>query len=467
MTVCKKNMKLEDCELAILRLATDKAEKKLGARALNIPDVQRIISIVEEFLKSRKLLCYGGTAINNILPVEDQFYDRGIEMPDYDFYSPNALKDAKDLSDIYKKEGYDEIEAKTSSIHPGTYKVYVNYIPVADISQMDKKLFDRLYKEALIVNDIHYAPPNFLRMAMYLELSRPAGDVSRWEKVLKRLILLNKHYPLTTDKCNMEIQRSIDNKQKTDQKKLYYTVRDSFINQGLIFFGGYANLLYSQYMPKHLKKKFKVREIPDFDVLSKNPKDSATIVKERLEAKGFNKVKIQKQKGVGEVIAPHYEIIVDGETVAFIYEPLACHSYNKIKIKGKTVKVATIDTMLSFYLAFIYADRDYYDADRILCMADLLFTVQQKNRLEQKGLLERFSIICYGKQETLDDARAHKAEKFREFKNIKDKENNPEYLKYFFKYNPNNEKKSRKKTKKNKKNKYKKGGKTIKFTRKI
>ena len=32
-------------------------------------------------------------------------------------------------------------------------------------------------------------PPNYLRMAMYLELSRPDGDVSRWEKVLKRLTL--------------------------------------------------------------------------------------------------------------------------------------------------------------------------------------------------------------------------------------------------------------------------------------
>ena len=38
-------------------------------------------------------------------------------------------------------------------------------------------------------------------MLMYLELSRPAGDVSRWEKVLKRLTLLNKHYPLRGKAC--------------------------------------------------------------------------------------------------------------------------------------------------------------------------------------------------------------------------------------------------------------------------
>ena len=38
-------------------------------------------------------------------------------------------------------------------------------------------------------------------MSAYLELSRPFGDVSRWEKVLKRLTLLNKHYPLNSEDC--------------------------------------------------------------------------------------------------------------------------------------------------------------------------------------------------------------------------------------------------------------------------
>jgi len=50
-------------------------------------------------------------------------------------------------------------------------------------------------KEAIKINGILYSPPNFLRMNMYLELSRPEGDVSRWEKIFKRLTLLNKHYP--------------------------------------------------------------------------------------------------------------------------------------------------------------------------------------------------------------------------------------------------------------------------------
>ena len=182
---------LEEKELDILRKAVDIAEKRAAKKTILSPEIKDIIVIVEDFLKERDLICYGGTAINNILPSSDQFYNRDIEIPDYDFYSPQALKDAKDLADIYFKKGYNEVEAK-AGLHPGTFKVFVNYIPVADITHLESSLFNAVLSNALKINNIYYAPPNFLRMSMYLELSRPEGMVSRWEKVLKRLILLNK-----------------------------------------------------------------------------------------------------------------------------------------------------------------------------------------------------------------------------------------------------------------------------------
>jgi hypothetical protein len=52
-------------------------------------------------------------------------------------------------------------------------------------------------------------------------------------------------------------------------------------------------------------------------------------------------------------------------------------------------------------------------------MAKFLFEVQQKNRLEQKGLLKRFSITCYGTQETVEEIRAKKTEKFKILKVFK------------------------------------------------
>ena len=437
-------MNFQEKELEILRRSVDKAETLQQKQQTNSPEIKQIIQIVEQFLRKKKLVCYGGTAINNILPIYDQFYDKSIEIPDYDFYSNNALDDAKELADIYSKAGFIEVVAQ-AGMHHGTYKVFVNFIPVADISQLDKEIYKKIKDKAISVDGILYAPPNFLRMAMYLELSRPKGDVSRWEKVLKRLIILNKHYPLKSHNCSEEpIQRNVDNP-SDKSKNLYKIVLDAIASMGLIFFGGYANVLYSKYMPRY--QRLKLHEIPDFDVLSEDPKHSATLLRERLLENGFSNISILKHNGIGEIIAPHYEIRVNNETIVFIYEPLACHSYNNINLFGYKLRVATIDTMLSFYLAFIYSNRPYYDDNRILCMAHKLFLVQQKNRLKQKGLLKRFSLNCYGTQETKASMRTTKSDMY---KKLKDKRNSREYEEWFLKYNPSSNKKHPSKTSKSK-----------------
>lgn len=418
-------------ELDILREAVERVEKEQAMEATGAPHVKKIIAVVEAFLKKKHLICYGGTAINNILPESDQFYDKTIDIPDYDFFSPNAMKDAVELADIYAEKGYESVQAKAGQ-HFGTFKVFVMNIPVADITQIDPELFKRLKKEAIVVDKIYYSPVNLLRMNMYLELSRPAGMVGRWEKVLKRLILLNKNYPLRGLKCDPEtFQRSFESSDKYDVKDIYRHVKQALIKEGVVFFGGYANSLYMKYMPEAAKKNQHM--LPDFDVLSVDPVETAKNVVECLKSQGITGVKHVKRQGLGELLAEHYEIKVGEDTIAFIYKPLACHSYNVVEQKGKEVKVATIDTMLNLYLSFLFADRDYYDEERILCMAEYLYRVQSKNRLSQKGVLKRFSTDCYGKQETMEDMRREKAEVFERLKHNR---NTKEYQEHFLKYEP-------------------------------
>jgi hypothetical protein len=600
----------DEKELEILREAVDVMEKRKGAQIIQDPKVKDIISTVEEFIARKKLVCYGGTAINNILPEDAQFYNKDIELPDYDFYSDNALDDAKELTDIYYKAGYEDVEAK-SGVHHGTYKVFVNFTGIADITQMEPALFKTISRDAIIKKGIRYAPPDFLRMAMYLELSRPDGDVSRWEKVQKRLVLLNTHYPLKGYDCDkIEYQRGFEGATKANTgeisisktksasrtktrsasrsrttvkkgggrsatrsvkalkrkaistvirkyhtlgaylKRLYHAVpsheetmgdfkytvdedkvthryrliatyerllgaddtfvlysmkasdldaspvtkksreaspatkkspgeakgsrsrsrspeysvnksnvsyssnrekelaetdiynivRDAFIKNRAVFFGGYANILYSRYMPKHQRRI--VQKIPDFDILSEDPRELCETVVRELTAHKYTDVKYTKHAGIGEVISEHYDIRIGDEVIAFLYKPLACHSYNTIRVNGdggagagagESIRIATIDTMLSFYLAFIYADRVYYDVSRILCMSQFLFDVQQHNRLKQTGLLRRFSINCYGKQPTLESMRFEKTEKYEE---LKGKRDSREFEEWFLRYIP-------------------------------
>jgi len=428
------NLNFSDCELAILRMAVDKAEEKIGKRIVNSEEIKKIIKIVEDFIKLKNLVCYGGTAINNILPENDQFYNKEIEIPDYDFFSINALSDAKELADIYYKNGFTDVEAKSGQ-HHGTYKVYVNYIPIADITYIPKGVYNALKDDAIRIAGILYTPPNFLRMSMYLELSRPVGDISRWEKVLKRLTLLNKHYPIEKNDCEqVDFQREmLEKTNNMQEEKIYENIKNTLINQGVVFFGSFAASLYSEYMPKNLRRK--LEKVADFDVLSNDPETTAEIVKERLKDIGINNVKIIKREAIGEILPMHYEIKIKKETVIFMYKPIACHSYNTININEQKVKIATIDTMLSFYLAFLYANKPYYNdyLERILCMSKFLFEVQQKNRLQQKGLLRRFSITCYGHQSTVEDMRAEKSEKYKE---LKSKGNKLEFEEWFLNYKP-------------------------------
>jgi hypothetical protein len=68
-------------------------------------------------------------------------------------------------------------------------------------------------------------------------------------------------------------------------------------------------------------------------------------------------------------------------------------------------------------------------------LATSLFEIEQKNRTVKTGILNRFSLTCYGKQKSLIDIRVEKANKHNEFGQMKKKPK--EYDWYFLNYVPN------------------------------
>ena len=174
-----------------LEAAVDKASKRIKYAAAHDEEIIRALAIVNDFIKKKKRVCYGGTAMNAILPDSEKFYDPEMDLPDYDFYTPAAEKDVKDLVDMLNAAGFKDVYHKIG-IHEGTQKVLVNFVPIADVSQIDPELFAVLYRRSIAKDGIHYTDDNILRMMMYLELSRPKGAVDRWPKVFERLQLIAK-----------------------------------------------------------------------------------------------------------------------------------------------------------------------------------------------------------------------------------------------------------------------------------
>jgi hypothetical protein len=428
---------IEEKELELIRDTIVQSERLQTIMLKQTKDVSKIISILEKFIKSKKLICYGGTAINELLPKDLQFYNKQVDIPDYDIYSSTPLEHAKEIADIYAKKGFLNIEVK-SAVHRGTYKVNVNFISVLDLTYIDKTTFDIMKKESTKVNGIIYAPINYLRMSMYKELSRPNGDIGRWEKVLKRLILLNTTYPIKNTICD-SIDLSFIEKEAEAEAKLshlslaYDCIKDQLIKKKQIFIGGYATSLYDKYMTKEHRALLKKRKF-NLEVLSDAPLDVSNEIKYVLEKKGFTDVKIFEREKIGHIIDVHYEIVVSGKTMSIVYNSMGCYNYNTIKRSKKEIRVGTMDTILTFLLSAMYTGRSYYNNEKLLCLAQYIFNIQMNNRLKHKGLLKRFTIDCIGYEKTFQEVREEKLKKYRELKHNRESE---EFKELFFKYNPN------------------------------
>ena len=50
-------------------------KEQIDKENANDPLIKKAINLVERFVKSNRVMCYGGTAINDLLPPEDRFYD--------------------------------------------------------------------------------------------------------------------------------------------------------------------------------------------------------------------------------------------------------------------------------------------------------------------------------------------------------------------------------------------------------
>jgi len=394
---------MEDLEKVVDQMTLENDKK-----AASNPITKQSLAIVHQFLKDHPVMCYGGTAINNLLPPEDRFYNPETTVPDYDFYSKTPQEHAMVLANKLSAAGVISVEVKPG-IHLGTFKVFADYEGVADITHLDTDIFDRLWKENVTVEGIHYVTPNFLRMSMYLELSRPRGDVSRWKKVYERLGLLNKRYPMV---CPSQVPRE-DTPLADSHRK---TIESLLKKHNIVLLGITASQIHQ----------------------GKGPKWSApvTILAEaHTLAKLIEGKKTETHQG-SEILPSHTDVLDEnGDIFLRIHETAACHSYHEM---ANGVKVASIPTMLQFVFAYMYSGVEEDEITHLMCVAQRL--VDLANHKEKRRYALLTPVDCLGTQETLIDMKKHKAELYEK---LSKNRGSVEFLKFFFSYNPKSTKTQR------------------------
>jgi hypothetical protein len=387
---------MEDLEKVIEQLTLEN-DKKAAAN----PITKQSLAIVAQFLSDHPVMCYGGTAINNLLPAGDQFYDPETTVPDYDFYSKTPQEHAMLLANKLSDAGIKSVEVKPG-MHLGTFKVFADYEGVADITHLDTDIFDRLWKEDVVIGGIHYVTPNFLRMSMYLELSRPRGDVSRWKKVYERLVLLNKRFPMV---CPSDVPWKTVLMEDAKRKK----VTKFLENHDVVLLGITASQILEGKQPKWTTP---ITILANTETIAKLAEGHKT------------------EAHIGSEILPGHTDIFDDEGRIFmrVHETAACHSYHEM---ANGIKVASIPTSLQFVFAYMYSGVHEDEITHLMCVSQRL--VDLANHKEKRRYALLTPTACLGTQETLIDMKKHKSALYEKLSKRKD---SVEFLKYFFSYNP-------------------------------
>jgi hypothetical protein len=338
---------------------------------------RKIVDIMEQFLRVKARVVYGGAAINAHLSPEAKFYDPRLYLPDYDFLTPDPLQDCADLIVAFQQEGFDEVEAKFG-IHEGTYKVFVNFRAAADITYMPAEIYGRVIREAAVIDGIHYASVDFLRMNIYVELSRPAGNVSRWEKVYERLLLLNAEHPMRAGRCSIADKG-------TD--KINRRVIKAGTDAGAIFLG----------------------EPDESPILLMSDKE--------IDLKPLTPTKIE---AIGELLPARTEFRdKHGFLVAVVFETVACHSYT-MHPDANNYRIGSLDLLIEIYYAMYFAEITEYKEGRLLCLIRDLIEREQAARINavSKGLPAHdvFPLDCLGHQPTMPELKKAHRDRVRDKK---------------------------------------------------
>ena len=395
--------------------AAAEAQIIIDKEAAGDPGIRKVMRIVHQFIQHKRVMCYGGTAINNIIPKKDQFYDFSVDIPDYDFFSETPQKHAAELSDTLLAAGIKNVEAKPG-MHLGTFKVFADFTGVADISHLDKPVFEKLWKESIVKEKIHYVPPNFLRMSIYLELSRPRGFVERWKKVYTRLLLLNKEYPV-------ECPKPEDLHDTKVTPAIKEKLEDFLIKENVILLGFNASTLQD--------KASRDWMLP-LDLLA-TPETAEHVAKTVASMfKEEGRVKTREYEEYAELLPAHHDVVdSSNKLLVRIFETNACHSYHEM---SNGLFIASIPTLLNFFFAMIYADKHFIESttrNRLVCSAQKLVELANENSRRRFKLLT--PITCLGKQKDLLDMKREKSELYSKLS--KDR-NSAAFLKYFFSYTP-------------------------------
>ena len=353
------------------------------------------------FLRPRRVLLYGGTALNYLLPEEARFYEAE-SLPDVDVMCLDGKRLASEVVQHFEARGHAHA-GLSEALHPGTYKVYVDGLQLLDITTVSRRTYAKLAKGAVRTQlGLLAANPEYLRATMHNMLAQPQ-DSGRWAKMVRRVAAFYARFPVATAPC-MAALRAAALEVRLPAAVLQQARRE-LQRRGCVWTGAAAfeRIARQAGLEAVREGPWRLPGAPALECLSE---EAPAVVARELVA-SLAAVDAGAVYAVGELLfdefaPPHVLVARNGVPFAAVFQPDACLSV----VKVGDARVSSLQTTIRLAMALQFSSLRWAAraAGAYGCMADLLVNVmlQQLTRPpggpKPRALLNSFVTACYGRQ---------------------------------------------------------------------
>jgi hypothetical protein len=370
----KNNKKL----LQIEEIADKKAKE---IEEMYFVKYKKLYDLATEVIGNFKVLLYGGTAINDILPEKLKFYSK-TQLPDIDIFC--TFKTYKLISKKLLKKFFlngNEITTIREALHEHTYKVMVDGLHIMDISVIDEEFFNTLSKNKIksSFRKIYCVNIEYLKYSLHSMISQPLQS-HKWVNIYERMIHLYKAFPNEKTPCDIDA----DDYFITDfPQNIFNDVTEYIKTTDFIAFGWDVISKYIKFDTKNT--------IPVQYIVSSN---EPSLVCNDL-------ISYLKNKDIHAIHTQTYSVVsYNNIKFLYIFKTQNCSSY----VTHRGYRHASIHSLIQ-YLYVIYFDTGNATILQVVhCIANLLL----KNGNSKKSLYRQFVIECYGEQKGVVTLRKDK-----------------------------------------------------------
>lgn len=401
--------------------------------------VREMFSIVKSFVIEKRRKIYGGFALNKLIgsiSPQDKFYDDdNVDSWDIDFYSPEPIEDAKEISNRLYKNGFRHVIASEAQ-HDETYKVFAETKNCADITYTPSNIYNRIPFEK--IDDMYLTGPRFLMIDYFRILTDPLTSYTiRLQKSFHRLCLMVKYYPLPHINTPIHIEPP-----SRDLDVVFHAVHNFLTNkESIIAIGLYAyNHLIRESgidRAKHNKIPINYVDINYYEVISTAYKTDARDLILKLKENPYrDRIKYQENYPFFQYLGYSVNIYFDNYIICRMYhynsKCIPFFEVPAIYFKKSTqeeldgnIRIGTFSLIMLYNLINIMkarADKDditknlYYTVISHIVDMKTYYFDKTKKTLFDKSLFQEFVMNCTGSTMTPQMERQMRIDKKKKAK---------------------------------------------------